>query len=679
MTSTYPDRHRTDDENLWLEDIYGEQPLAWVSEQNQRTLGLFGPENLARTKAQALEVYDSDDRIPMVSQHGDWLYNHWQDDNHPRGLWRRTTLEIYRSGSPAWDVLLDIDALGEREGTRWVWHGAELLSPDFTRALVQLSPDGGDADEVREFDLESRTFVEDGFYVPVGKTEISWIDRDTVWLGTDFGADSLTTSGYARQVRRWQRGTSISQAEIVTTIDRQHMVARATHDHTPGFERNVLVDTIDFFHRTYDLLVDGTLVRLDIPTDATMHFHRQWLTIEVKSEWLVGGATYSAGSLLAIELDAFLAGSRVFASVFVPDSQTSLQSASWTRNHLLLNLMQDVASLVRIATPSPEGWRFEELETPSFQATVAWAVDEVDSDDYWLHSMGFLQPATLSLGTVGGDAHALKSMPPLFDAAALTVEQHFAISADGTRIPYFQVGAKDLALDSSHPTMLFGYGGFEYSLTPAYDAATGRAWLETGGIYVVANIRGGSEYGPDWHTSALRENRHRAYEDFAAVAQDLVARGVTSPAHLGCTGRSNGGLLVGNMLTHYPELFGAIVCGVPLLDMRRYTHLNAGASWIAEYGDPDVPEDWAFIQTFSPYHNLRDGVDYPPMLFYTATSDDRVGPVQARKMAARMLGREMPDVWFFENTQGGHAGSADNGERATMTALTLEFMRINLA
>ena len=384
--------------------------------------------------------------------------------------------------------------------------------------------------------------------------------------------------------------------------------------------------------------------------------------------------------MLAIHLRAFLGGERDFDVLFVPDAHTALHAASWTRNHLILNLVRDVVSTVTIASPGGKRWSFRDLETPTMQTTSAFAVDEDESDAYWMVSSGYLTPSTLSLGVIAAPATSemIKSSPALFDADSLTAEQHFAPSADGTLVPYFQVSSRDLALDGSSPTLLYGYGGFEISHTPAYDAATGRTWLEHGGVYVVANIRGGGEYGPLWHTAAMRENRQRAYEDFAAVATHLIERGVTSRDHLGCMGGSNGGLLVGNMLTQFPDLFAAIVCNVPLLDMKRYVHLNAGASWIAEYGDPDVDADWAFMQTFSPYHNLRESIAYPPVLFYTATSDDRVGPVQARKMAARMQDRGIPDVWFFENMQGGHAGSADNSQRALMKAMSMEFLKQHL-
>jgi prolyl oligopeptidase len=680
-TPTYPDRTATIDEWQWLEEIHDTKALEWVAEQNDRAIAQLNPDALETTRQRILEVLDSSDRIPLVTKHGDSFYNFWKDAEHPRGLWRRTTLDAYRTATPEWDVILDVDALGKAEGTDWVFAGASMRFPDHTRALLRLSPDGGDAVTIREFDLEVRSFVDDGFTVPTAKTGIDWIDADTVFLSTDFGPGTLTTSSYPRQVRRWRRGEAYTGAALVLEIPEEHMGVWAGHDHTVGYERDVVHDRKAFFSGVTYLMIDGELVRVDVPEDAEVGWHREWLTIELRTDWEVGGETYVAGSLLAANVDAFLAGERDLTVLFKPDARTSLAGYSWTRNHLLLTTLRDVASRVEVLTPGSGDWARQALgAVEPNQAIEVEAVDEDESDDYWLMVTGFLQPSALQLGTVGTDAlESLKSAPSFFDAAAFTVEQHFATSKDGTRIPYFQVSPKDPPLDGSAPTLLSGYGGFEIARTPAYDGTVGRAWLEQGGVYVLANIRGGGEYGPAWHQAALRENRHRAYEDFAAVAQDLIARKVTSPEHLGCMGGSNGGLLVGNMLTHYPELFGAIVCQVPLLDMQRYTKLSAGYSWIAEYGDPDVPEEWAFIQTFSPYHNLREGVEYPPVLFYTATSDDRVGPVQARKMAARMQARGIPNVLMYENREGGHGGAADNAQRAHMLAMGFEFLRQHLA
>jgi prolyl oligopeptidase len=664
------------DEFLWLEDVHGERPHIWVTAQNERTERMLATPTFAQSERSILEVLDSDDRIPMVAKYGGWFYNFWKDAENPRGLWRRTSFESYQTSEPEWEVVLDLDELGRLEGTRWVWAGAEMLFPEYDCALVQLSPDGGDATVLREFDLNKKQFLADGFELTIAKSWITWIDRETIFVATDFGPDSLTTSGYPRQVRRWKRGTSLHEAEIVLEVPIDHMRVQFHHEHAVGFERDLVEDVVDFFHRK-SVLVDGRELKpIDIPDDATGEIHRDWLLIRPRTDWVLPTVTHRAGSFLAAKIDDFMSGSRDLVTLFKPDEHTSLSEWSWTRNHLLLTVLHDVSSRIEVLTPAEGRWlRVSLPSAPDLHSTSAYGVDSDESDDFWLVVDGFLTPTTLKFGTVGRNTLVdLKSAPSFFDESNYEVEQHFVTSNDGTRIPYFQVARRDLDLDSNNPTLLTGYGGFEIPRTPEYNGSIGRAWLDRGGVYVVANIRGGGEYGPTWHTSALKANRHRAYEDFAAVAQDLIDRGVTSPARLGCEGGSNGGLLVGNMLTHYPHLFGAIACLVPLLDMRRFTKLSAGASWIAEYGDPDIPEEWEFIETFSPYHNLKSGVTYPPVLFYTATSDDRVGPVQARKMAARMQEMGIPDVWFFENREGGHGAAADNKQAAHLHASAFEFL-----
>jgi prolyl oligopeptidase len=664
------------DENEWLEDIHGEKPLAWIAAQNERTSKMLDTPDFTRTEARILEVLDSTDRIPMVSSRGGYLYNFWKDAEHPRGLWRRTTPESYKTDAPDWEILLDVDQLCRDEDAEWVFSGAQSLFPDYTRALISLSPDGGDAVTIREFDLVSKQFVGDGFVLPAAKTSVSWIDLDTVFVATDFGPGSMTTSSYPRQVKRWSRGQVLADAELVFEVPVDHMTVGADHDHTVGFERDVVVDVIDFHHSRAYVLQGDDLVHIDVPDDASVDLHREWVLIRPRTYWEMGGATFPAGALLVTRLDAYLAGERDLEALFTPDERTSLENWSWTRHHLLLTMLHDVSSRIEVVTPIGGEWTHQALAgAPALHTVSAAGVDADENDDYWLVDTGYLTPSSLRLGTIGhADPALLKSSPSFFDESLYAVEQHFVASKDGTRVPYFQVSGRDLTLDGSNPTLLYGYGGFEIALTPSYSGSVGRSWLERGGVYVVANIRGGGEYGPGWHYAALQKNRPRAYEDFSAVAEDLIARGVTSPAHLGCEGGSNGGLLVGNMLTHYPHLFGAIVCEVPLLDMKRYTKLSAGASWMAEYGDPEDPAQWAFIETFSPYHNLSEGNTYPPVLFYTATSDDRVGPVQARKMAARMQALGIPGVWFYENREGGHGAAADNKQSAHLHASAYEFL-----
>lgn len=681
------------DENLWLEDIYGDAALDWVRERNAVTEDKLINAEYSALEARVLEVLDSKDRIPGVVKRGPYYYNFWTDDQNPRGLWRRTSWDSYRSERPEWETLLDVDALGAAEGAQWVWHGAQFLRPadgeEYRRCLVRLSPDGGDAHVHREFDVVEKAFVEpsdDGFVIPVAKSGVSWKDADTLFVGTDFGPGSLTTSSYPRTCRILRRGQSLAEAELDFEIPLEHMMAVVSHDSTPGFERDVAVDVIDFFSSQSYLRRNGEWLALDIPTDVNLDLHKQWLLLRPQADTEVGGTALGGGSLHVIELDRFLAGARDFTAVFEPDAHTSLQSWSWTKNFLLLELLQDVSSKILVADPAL-GFVQRELEAcPPLHSVGISAVDNDDDgsgpegdigDDFWLTVTGFLTPSTLLRGSAradAGPAAELKASPSFFNEADYTVEQHFATSLDGTKIPYFQVSPLGTQLDGDNPVYLSGYGGFEISRTPAYSGAVGRGWLERGGVYVLANIRGGGEYGPAWHLAALKENRHKAYQDFAAVAKDLVARGVTRREKLACQGGSNGGLLVGNMLTQYPELFGAISCGVPLLDMKRYTKLSAGFSWIAEYGDPEIPEEWEFIKTFSPYHLLREDVDYPPTFIWTATSDDRVGPVQARKMAARMEKMGISPLWFFESLEGGHSGTADNKQAARLQAAPLEFM-----
>ena len=671
-----------DDPYLWLEATHGARAMDWVKQQNTITEKAFASSaGFERSRSQILEVLDSDARIPYVSRMGEYLYNFWQDKAHPRGLWRRTTLAEYRKAEPKWETVLDVDALNKAEGKRWVFKGVDCLKPAYTRCLLSLSPDGGDAVVVREFDIPSKSFVQGGFELPVAKTQVGWIDQDHIYVGTDFGTGSMTKSSYPRIAKEWTRGTPLAAAATVYEGKPDDLAVSAFHDRTPGFERDFVQVSTDFFHSETLLRKDGKLVKLDVPSDASADAHREWLLLTPRSPWTVGGATYPSGALIATKFDDFVAGKRAFSVLFKPDAHTALSGYAWTRHHLILDVLDDVKSRLEVLTP-PENsatagdWQREAMPGAPAMSTVAVVDTDPDhSDEYWLSVTGFLTPPSLERGVLGqGKAETIKRQPAFFDAAKFSVSQHFVTSKDGTRVPYFEIAPKDLKLDGSNRTLLYGYGGFEVSLQPFYSGSIGRAWLDRGGVYVIANIRGGGEYGPAWHQAALQANRPKAYQDFAAVAEDLVKRGVTTAKHLGAEGGSNGGLLMGNMLTQYPQLFGAIACEVPLLDMKRYVHLDAGASWIAEFGNPDDPKQWAFIKTFSPYQNLKFDTPYPPVLFYTTTSDDRVGPAQARKMAAKMEGLGLPGVWFYENLEGGHGAGADNKQSAHMHAMVYDFL-----
>ncbi len=679
MTALPPLAHAAPNDSpndLWLEDVTGKPALDWVAKQNQASTGeLAGSAEFKAMDDRFLAILNSKERIPDVSRIGErWYYNFWRDAQHVRGIWRRTTLEEFRKAEPAWETVLDLDSLGTAENENWVWEGAEALAPDYTRCLVRLSRGGADARVTREFDLERKAFVPDGFTLPESKSDISWIDRDRVYLGAAFDSSMMTTSGYPRIVREWRRGTPIGSATTVYEGKVTDVAVGAFHDDTPGYERDFVSRAITFYSNELYLRRGDRLVKIDKPEDAEASAWRDWLLVSLRTDWTVGGTTYPAGALLAARFDDFLAGKREMQVLFRPGPRTSLAGFAPTRGHLLLSTLDNVRSRVAILTPGEHGWASEPVPgLPEIGTVSAWGVDPRRSDDYWLVVTDFLTPTSLSLGAVGGTVERLKQLPAFFDGSRDVVSQHEAVSKDGTRIPYFMVAPKDLELDGKAPTLLTGYGGFEVSEQPYYSGTSGSAWLERGGVLVVANIRGGGEFGPKWHQAGVKEQRHHCYEDFSAVARDLVARKVTSPRHLGCMGGSNGGLLVGNMLTQYPDLFGAVVCMQPLLDMRRYHHLLAGASWMGEYGDPDKPDQWAYIRTWSPYQLLRPGAKYPRVLFTSSTRDDRVHPGHARRMVHKMEAQGC-DVLYYENVEGGHGGAANNTQQAFMSALAYTFL-----
>ncbi|MBX3607486.1 MAG: S9 family peptidase [Piscinibacter sp.] len=678
----------TDDPFQWLEEVQGDRALAWVRERNAETLKeLRARPDFEPTRGTMLSILNSKDRIPAVRRIGDRLYNLWQDGTHKRGLWRRTTLAEYRGAAPAWETVLDLDALGAAENENWVWGGAECLGPDDRRCLVSLSRGGADAVVVREFDLVDKAFVRDGFVLPEAKSDLSWIDADHVYVGTDFGPGTMSAAGYPRQVKRWRRGTPLSAAETVFEARPEDVYASVSVDPTPGLARTVFTRAVDFYHQQRFLLQDGKLVPVDVPEDARFTFMHSagrrgdTLLLELRSDLEAGGKRYPAGALLAADAPAYLAGKRDFQVLFEPSATRSLTGFTTTRSHVLLNILDNVAGRVEewrrgtdgrfvrraVRAPSPGTFALASLHDPLRRSDPL-------AEQYLMSYSDFLTPDTLFLGRTGSDRRAtLKTLPAAFDATGMRAEQLFATSRDGTRVPYFVVWPRGARADGDNPTLLYGYGGFRIPLDPWYSRAFGAVWNARGGVFVVANIRGGGEFGPRWHQAALREHKQRSYDDFIAVAEDLIARRITRPERLGIEGGSNGGLLVGAVMVQRPELFNAVVCQVPLLDMKRYHKLLAGASWMAEYGDPDNPADWAFISKYSPYQNLHADQKYPRALFATSTRDDRVHPGHARKMAARMLAQGHP-VLYYENIEGGHGGAADNEQRATLQAVEFSYL-----
>ena len=675
------------DPYLWLEEVQGDKALAWVRERNAVSTELLQAQPVfADNRAKVLGVLNNRDQIPGVTRRGDYLYNFWRDAKNPRGLWRRTTLEEYRKLLPKWDVLLDLDALGKAENENWVWGGSDCLAPDYNRCLISMSRGGADAKVTREFDIAQREFVKDGFNLPEAKSQLDWVDIHTVYVGTDFGPGSMTQSGYARMIKRWKRGTPVSEAQLMYEGKESDVAAFATVDKTPGFERTIFGRSTDFYNTEINLLVDGKLLKIDKPSDSSLSWQREWAFLLLKSEFTVAERTYKSGSLLAIRFDALIRGERSFELLFEPTATRSLSRSgpTTTRDFLLLNILDNVAGRIEELQYLGGKWQRREVKAPFPGALGAvgmhdpFVKDDPLANHYSMSYLDFLTPASLYLGKAGSDERELlKRNPTFFDGTGMRTEQRFAISKDGTQVPYFVVYPQGAKTDGTNPTVLYGYGGFQISMTPFYSGGWGTTWLQRGGVFVVANIRGGGEFGPAWHQSAMKQNKQKSYDDFAAVAEDLIKAGITKPKHLGIMGGSNGGLLVGAVMVQRPELFGAVVCSVPLLDMQRYHKLLAGNSWMAEYGNPDKADEWAYISQYSPYQNVKKGVKYPKVLFATSTRDDRVHPGHARKMAARMI-EQGHDVLYYENMEGGHGGAANNEQRANLVALENTFLWTSL-
>lgn len=663
------------DPYLWLEGVTADKALAWVKAQNTiSTRELEASPDFDLINKRLLSILDSKARIPYVAKHGRYYYNFWRDNKNVRGLWRRTSLEEFKKDDPTWETVLDLDKLAADEKENWVWKGYDVLYPTYDRCLVFLSRGGADARVAREFDLTTKSFVPGGFYLPEAKSDVAWRNRDTLYVGTDFGPGSLTTSGYPRIIKEWRRGTPLEQATVVFRGQPGDVEVGASVVHDHGYTYELIQRGMTFFTSEDYVRRGDQWVRIDKPDDATVGTFADQLLVRLRTDWTVNGKTFPAGSLLAANFDGCVKGERSFEPLFTPSARKSLEATSATRHYLILNELDNVRSHLYALQHQNGRWTRVPLPAPDFGSVGIHGIDPDESDDYFMTVTDFLTPSSLYLGTLAkAEREKLKSLPAFFKTDGLEITQHEATSKDGTKIPYFQVSPKGMALNGSNPTLLYGYGGFEISMLPSYSAGVGAAWLERGGVYVLANIRGGGEFGPTWHEAARKAHRQRAYDDFIAVAEDLQVRKVTSPRHLGIEGGSNGGLLMGVMLTERPGLFKAVVCQVPLLDMRRYNKLLAGASWMDEYGNPDKPEDWAYISKYSPYQNVLKEKKYPRVFFTTSTRDDRVHPGHARKMVARMEAQGH-DVLYYENTEGGHGGAANNKQAAFMSALAYAFL-----
>jgi prolyl oligopeptidase len=664
---------------LYLEEVQGREALDFARAHNAASL----PQLTADPRFGPLEerlraIYSSKQKVPWPTVNNGIVRNFWTDDDHPRGIWRETTVADYKSANPKWTTLLDIDALNKAENASFVWKGADCLYPSYRRCLVSLSPGGGDAVVVREFDLDKKAFVQNGFVLAEGKSNVSWKDLNTLVVGTDFGPGTLTTAGYPRIAKEWKRGTPLASAKPIFEVKDTDVDGGCYRSFDHDRKRDYCARTIDFEHTDLSIMRGGKLVLIDKPSDAEVGIWDDQILLRLRSDWTLGSTTFKKGSLLISALEPYMAGKRDVQVLFEPTPHASLDSWTGTKTRIVTNVLSDVKNQVTVFTrpaASKGKWVGTPLQEPS-AALGVFPFDALHSDDVWLWLTDFTVPYSLERwSTTTGKRELYKREPSFFDAHDLEVTQHFATSKDGTKIPYFEVGKKGRT--SAGPTLLTAYGGFEISLSAGYDSTVGASWLERGGTFVQANLRGGGEYGPAWHEAATKHNRQNAYDDLAAVAEDLVQRGVTTAKQLGVIGGSNGGLLTSVMLTQRPELFGAIVSEVPLTDMKRYHKLLAGASWMSEYGDPDNAEDWAALSKFSPLQNIRRDVTYPPVFYTTSTKDDRVHPAHARKMVAKLEAFGHKPL-YYENIEGGHGGAADITQAAHRDALVYTFLAAQL-
>ena len=672
---------KAEDQYLWLEDVLGEESLAWVRAENARTLGILESDpRFHDVEARALGIYNATDKIVYADRSGDEMHDFWRDETNVRGVWRKTSVEAYAAGSPIWETVLDIDALAEAEDRNWVYKGRNCLM-SAGRCVVQLSDGGTDSVVLREFDVANRRFVEGGFESPNAKQWANWLDADTLLIATGFGPETINTSGYPRQVRLWDRDSPLSEARLVFEGPATDAFEFPVVSHRDDGTHALVVQGPDFFTQTLHLLdEDESLTVLPLPQDVSMQgFMGDRMIASLRSDWTVGGATYASGGVVSVTIADLVNGTpeASLSTVYAPDAVSSVESVTVAKDRIYIALLSNVTGRLLAAEATESGWTISEIGLPENGSLNVRAADD-KANDVFVSFESYLQPESLYRVMQNGEVRLVQALPERFDPNNFVTEQKFATAPDGVQIPYFMIRPKDLEFDGQRPTLLYAYGGFEQSSTPGYTFPIGNSpnmtsWLEAGGTLVVANIRGGGEFGPKWHQAALKENRQVAFDDMIAVAEDLIATGLTNPRRLGAMGRSNGGLLMGAMLTQRPDLFNAIVCGVPLLDMLRYHKLLAGASWIAEYGNPDIPEEAEFISAWSPYQKMGEMEAYPEVLFYSSTRDDRVHPGHGRKMAARM--RELGHSFlYYENIEGGHAGSSDLKQRAFMDSLQIVYL-----
>ncbi len=668
-----------EDPYQWLEEVDSPKSLAFVKAQNKITFDklsqLTAYDSIYKT---SLDIYNSKDRIAYPTVYGEFVYNFWKDEANQRGIWRRSPKTAYLEGKPAWETLLDIDEIAKKDSVKWVYKGASGLYPNYDRFMIQLSKGGGDAAVIKEFDVNTKEFIEDGFYIPESKGGVSYIDANTLIVSSNFGEGSMTTSGYPKQVKLWKRGTPLKDAQLLYDGEATDVSCggSAVRDGTTSY--TWITRYMTFYTSHTFVWINDQLKKLTLPEDATISgiLHNQ-LILNLKSDWNVHDNTYQQGAIVSLNFTDLLADKISVKLILQPDEFSSVSDVYITKNKLLVNLLNNVNGELYVYSFHNEAWEKSRIAAPAYGTISIIDIDEF-SDNFFFDFENFIIPSTLFLANAAdGTFGSVKSRKAYFDGSKYEVQQIMVASKDGTMVPYFVVAAKNMKYDGTNPTLLYGYGGFEVSLGPFYSASFGTSWLEKGGVFVLANIRGGGEYGPKWHQAGLKEKRQNVFDDFHAVAQNLISKKITSPKHLGIMGGSNGGLLMGVAFTQRPDLYNAVVCQVPLLDMKRYSKLLAGASWMGEYGNPDIPEEWEYIKAYSPYHNLKEGADYPEVFFYTSTRDDRVHPGHARKMVAKMSAMGYP-VFYYENVEGGHAGASTNEQSAKLSAMTFSYLRMKL-
>jgi prolyl oligopeptidase len=679
-TKTMPALKNNDAEHLYLEEVLGERALTQVRGWNDRSLKrLTSDPRFAKMEADVLAIVNSKDKIPYVSYRKGVVQNFWQDEKHVRGLWRRSTLDSYLSNKTEWETVLDIDALAKAEGKNWVYKGSgSCLWPEYDLCMVTLSDGGKDASLQREFSKKTKSFIDGGFVTRESKGGSSWLDKDTQIVGIDFGLGTMTESGYPMTARLWKRGTPLDSAVEFFKGEKTDVSAGAyAFERSDGSVEVFTYRSLTFYDSEAYWVprkngAFQTPVKLPIPKKASTgaEFKGQTL-LTLNEDW----RGYKSGDLLSFSLDEFMKTGKIekLNLVISPDERSSLAGYGVTKDKILMSIARDVKSTIYAYDWDGQKWTSKPLDFPA-NGTVGVASSDEKETLTFISSTSFLSPSTLwAYDSKTGKKAKAKALPDWFDASQMVAEQQFATSKDGTKVPYFIVRSKKTKMDGKNPTLLYGYGGFEVSMTPGYSASLGKLWLEQGGVYVLSNIRGGGEYGPKWHQAGLKTKRQVIYDDFIAIAEKLIADKITSPKHLGIEGGSNGGLLTGVMFTQRPDLFNAVICSVPLLDMMRFDKLLAGASWVGEYGSPADPVEGAFLKSISPYHNVKANVKYPEIFFLTSTKDDRVHPGHARKMAKRLEDMGY-NFLYYENIDGGHSAAANLKETARRLALQYTYL-----